>query len=268
MQIKAKTVLESKSMASANTTCKNNSWQNAGSMCTSSPKQTQISLQHAPPPPWTPPQRTHTTPRQPPHGASHKRLWWCWCWHFFNLVTPTGLFSNLRTACSETLMLRERKASMADRSLSSLTGELLLLATAAVAFTTFAARRLSGDGELRGTVGWPPRLVSTWRWFGSVEREYVMCGGGRRNHHPSTRPTWAGDQRSQATQRRGRVQTVGPQRSKGIGHMEGEGPGAMQEGSRMTRATPKTTTTTQHQTAGGRRGVKWGIERKKNKGEN
>lgn len=65
----------------------------------------------------------------------------------FELGYPTGLFSNLRTACSETLMLRERKASMADRSLSSLTGELLLLlATAAVAFTTFAARRLSGDG--------------------------------------------------------------------------------------------------------------------------
>lgn len=42
-------------------------------------------------------------------------------------------------------MLRDRKASMAVRSLSSLTGELLLLVTAAVAFTTFAARRLGGD---------------------------------------------------------------------------------------------------------------------------
>lgn len=46
-------------------------------------------------------------------------------------------------------MLRERKASMADRSLSSLTGELLLLATAAAAFATLAARRLGGD-ENRG----------------------------------------------------------------------------------------------------------------------
>lgn len=44
-------------------------------------------------------------------------------------------------------MLRERKASMADRSLSSLTGEPLLLATAAAAFATFAARRLSGDNQ-------------------------------------------------------------------------------------------------------------------------
>lgn len=43
---------------------------------------------------------------------------------------------------------------------------------------------------------------------------------------------------------------------------KGGGPGAMQEGSRMTRTTPKTTITTQHQTAGGRRGVKWRIERK------
>lgn len=63
----------------------------------------------------------------------------------FFVWLPRRLFSNLRTACSETLMLRERKASMADRSLSSLTGELLLLATAAAAFATFAARRLSGD---------------------------------------------------------------------------------------------------------------------------
>lgn len=71
---------------------------------------------------------------------------------------PRRLISNLRTACSETLMLRERKASMADRSLSSLTGELLLLATAAAAFATFAARRLGCDeyhGNGRGE--WAPR---------------------------------------------------------------------------------------------------------------
>lgn len=53
-------------------------------------------------------------------------------------------------------MLRERKASMAERSLSSLTGELLLLATGA-AFDTFAARRLGGEEHpwQRGTgQGW------------------------------------------------------------------------------------------------------------------
>lgn len=65
----------------------------------------------------------------------------------FFVWLPIRLFSNLRTACSETLMLRERKASMADRSLSSFTGELLLLATAAAAFATFAARRLGTHVE-------------------------------------------------------------------------------------------------------------------------
>lgn len=77
--------------------------------------------------------------------------------YFFALL-PSRFFSNLRTACSETLMLRERKASMADRSLSSLTGELLLLATGA-AFDTFAARRLGGEAypwqRVKGTgQGW------------------------------------------------------------------------------------------------------------------
>ena len=52
-------------------------------------------------------------------------------------------------------MLRERKASMADRSLSSFTGELLLLATAAAAFAIFAARRLGTHVEGRGErPGW------------------------------------------------------------------------------------------------------------------
>lgn len=119
-----------------------------------SPKQTdtQTFLQHAPPAPgvtWS------QTTQRPPNGPA-----WQWPdtpstipWrkqHMFGLLLffawlPRRLFSNLRTACSETLMLRERKASMADRSLSSLTGELLLLATAAAAFATFAARRLGGD---------------------------------------------------------------------------------------------------------------------------
>lgn len=174
------------------------------------------------------------TPRQPPHGASNKRLWWCWWWLvILTRFPPTGLLSNLRTACSETLMLRERNASMADRSLSSLTGELLLLATAAVAFTTFAARRLRKVGRPRVGVN----MAVVWE---CGAREYVMCGDGRRHHHhPSTRPTWAGDRRSRATQRRGRVQRVGPQRWKGISHMEREGPGAMQDGSRMTPTSPQ-----------------------------
>lgn len=48
------------------------------------------------------------------------------------------------------------------------------------------------------------------------------------------------------------------------GHQShGKGGARSNAGSRMTRTTPKTTTTTQHQTAGGRRGVKWGIERNK-----
>lgn len=48
----------------------------------------------------------------------------------------------LRTACSDTLMLRERKASMADRSFSSLTGELALW----LCFATLAVLKLPGRG--------------------------------------------------------------------------------------------------------------------------
>lgn len=209
------------------------------------------------------PMKPHDTPSTTPWSEQQTFVVVLVVTCYFHVVTPTGLFSNLRTACSETLMLRERNASMADRSLSSLTGELLLLATAAVAFTTFAARRLSGDGELRGKAGRPRVGINMAVVWECGARECVMCGDGRRYHHPSTRPTWAGDQRSQATQRRGRVQRVGPQRWKGISHMEREGPGAMQEGSRKTPTSPNTTTTTQHQTAGGRRGVKWRIERNK-----
>lgn len=196
----------------------------------------------------------------------------------FSVWLPRRFFSNLRTACSETLMLRERKASIADRSLSSLTGELLLLATAAAAFATFAARRLGGD--VRGQGEWAP----CW-WLGGGGSERVghrKRGGGLGVWRESlwcmevyqevagiiTRVTWGGDQRPHATQRGGRVHRVRPQRSKGRGHRGREGPGAMQEGSRMTRPPPKTTTTTQHQITGGRRGVKWRIERNKKQGEN
>lgn len=88
----------------------------------------------------TPP-KTDNDPR--PH-QSHEESSKCLGCYWFLFCYPEGS-SNLRTACSETLMLRERKASMAERSLSSLTGELLLLATAAAAFATFAARKLSGE---------------------------------------------------------------------------------------------------------------------------
>lgn len=91
-------------------------------------------------------------------------------------------------------MLRERNASMADRSLSSFTGELLLLATAAAAFATFAARRLgrrwvpmpkggqeSGPGLVTGHgCGGSERGGSSGlrRWFGSNGGR--VCGVRRR----------------------------------------------------------------------------------------
>lgn len=47
--------------------------------------------------------------------------------------------------------------------------------------------------------------------------------------------------------------------------MEREGPGAMQEGSRMTPTTPNTTTTTQQEAGGGSNEE---LKETKNKGEN
>lgn len=87
-------------------------------------------------------------------------------------------------------MLRERKASMADRSLSSLTGELLLLATIAAAFATFAARRLGGDegAGQNGVGGWSPGATGDqgahaaqrngWQGVGGATTE----GPGRHDH--------------------------------------------------------------------------------------
>lgn len=79
--------------------------------------------------------------------------------------------SNLRTACSETLMLRQRNASMAERSRNSFTGEPLLLPAAA--FATLGARWLGdasvhGEGERVPGQGWH-RGGSSRRgqWFGS-----------------------------------------------------------------------------------------------------
>lgn len=112
-------------------------------------------------------------------------------------------------------MLRERNASMADRSLSSLTGELLLLATAAVAFTTFAARRLRKSGRPR--VGVNMAVVwecgareqrDVWRWSeasspkhqtnmsrwptvtGHTEERRGTEGGGHKGERASV--TWKG----------------------------------------------------------------------------
>lgn len=156
-------------MSSVNTACKSISKLKTKSTsmiaAQNKPKEvdTQTFLQHAPPtlevfgnkPPNTRPPAPHDndpTPWQPSHGGSNQEVFG---FLFFDSL-PRRLFSNLRTACSETLMLRERKASMAERSLSSLTGELLLLATTAAAFATFAARRLGGDeyhGEGRGEMG-------------------------------------------------------------------------------------------------------------------
>lgn len=185
-----------------------------------SPKRnnTQTFLQHAPPTPgssWKPPNGPIWQWPDTPSTISWRKQQMFGVLLLIFAWLPRGLFSNLRTACSETLMLRDRKASMADRSLSSLTGELLLLVTAAVAFTTFAARRLGGDGyPCRGAKWGGSELVITrwwWWWlFGSVEGEYVACGGGCRNRHPSTRATWASDQRPHAT-----CHTVGRQGTQG-----------------------------------------------------
>lgn len=132
---------------SANTTCKNNSWQNVNSTCMKAAHyehQFSFSMHH--PLPGNHPMDPHDTPSTTPWSEQQNIVVVSVVIFFFFFSVTQRIFPNLRTACSETLMLRERKASMADRSLSSLTGELLLLVTAAVAFTTFAARRLSGDG--------------------------------------------------------------------------------------------------------------------------
>ena len=140
----------------------------------------------------TDPHDNDPMPHQPSHGGSNKvfRLLLVY------VLLPRRFFSNLRTACSETLMLRERKASMAERSLSSLTGELLLLATAAAAFAIFAARRLGGDEHpwkrawggvtvALGSMGFIVGVAVVWEY----ERE--KCGfqskpEDNRNHHPSS----------------------------------------------------------------------------------
>lgn len=115
----------------------------------------------------TPAQRTHITMTLHPinHPMEEATSVWVVVVLFCFFVWLPIRLSNLRTACSETLMLRERKASMADRSLSSLTGELLLLATAAAAFATFAARRLGGDGyPWRRVRENGPRSAIRWQW--------------------------------------------------------------------------------------------------------
>lgn len=154
-------------------------------------------------------------------------------------------------------MLRERKASMAERSLSSLTGELLLLATAAAAFAIFAARRLGGEEHpwkraeggvtvALGRFGFIVGVEVVWKY----ERE--KCGfqskpEDSRNHHPSTRATWAGHRRNTHA-------GVGIRSTKVKGQVSHDG-GRNQEqcrkGPGWHNHPPKITTTTQHQIVGG-----------------
>lgn len=132
-------------------------------------------------------------------------------------------------------MLRERKASIADRSLSSLTGELLLLATAAAAFATFAARRLGGEEyprqRARGT-------GQGWRYGGSEGHHEGGSGLGvwgeecglnvyqeaagviTRAPEQCEQVMWSNMPRTGGG---GRVQRTWPQRSKGRRHMRGGG---------------------------------------------
>lgn len=88
----------------------------------------------------------------------------------------------LRTACSDTLMLRERKASMADRSFRSLTGEFAL----GPCFATLVVRKLP-RGQTRSGVrqdkvmtkeDWGENLrhiLTTSAWVDGGVRLVVEC---------------------------------------------------------------------------------------------
>lgn len=87
----------------------------------------------------------------------------------------------LRTACSDTLMLRERKASMADRSFRSLTGEFAL----GPCFTTLVVRKLP-RGQTRSGVrqhnvvtregrGGIWGILTTSAWVDGGVRSVVEC---------------------------------------------------------------------------------------------
>lgn len=186
-------------------------------------------------PPMTP-RRTHLTPHQPSHGGSNKCLS-CYCWFVFFVFAslPRRFFSNLRTACSETLMLRERKASMAERSLSSLTGELLLLATDAAGFATFPARRLGTEvGNTLGGKG--VGCHDDGSGLGAIVEGVVFQKYTRRQQesspeHRSNTSSWRG---ANATQGKGRRAGHRAQTSK-----EGRGQEQCGGGSRMTQPPPK-----------------------------
>lgn len=121
-------------------------------------------------------------------------------------------------------MLRERKASMAERSLSSLTGELLLLATDAAGFATFPARRLVAEvGNTLGGKG--VGCHDDGSGLGAIVEGvgfFKSTPGDSRNHHPSTAATRAVD--GGRTPRRGGGEEGGARRTDIKG---GEGPGAM-----------------------------------------
>lgn len=109
----------------------------------------------------------------------------------------------LRTACSETLMLRERKASMADRSFSSLMGELLL----GPCFATLAARRLPVEvvGEREREQG------GRVQGRGDVERDVMVTPPNKTGRQTDRRGV---TQRQQGV-RRGRE-------AMGVGHSGGD----------------------------------------------
>ncbi len=84
----------------------------------------------------------------------------------------------LRTACSDTLMLRERKASMADRSFRSLTGEFAL----GPCFATLVVRKLPRGQTRSGVrqhnvvrVGGNLGHLTTSAWVDGGVRLVVEC---------------------------------------------------------------------------------------------
>ncbi len=95
------------------------------------------------------------------------------CWV---LRWPKMLY--LRTACSDTLMLRERKASMADRSFRSLTGEFAL----GPCFATLVVRKLPRGQTRSGVrqhnvvrVGGNLGHLTTSAWVDGGVRLVVEC---------------------------------------------------------------------------------------------
>lgn len=88
------------------------------------------------------------------------------------LMLPKMLY--LRTACSDTLMLRERKASMADRSFRSLTGEFAL----GPCFATLVVRKLPRGQTRSGVRQGKVVTKESWGEFGAYFNHVGMGGWG------------------------------------------------------------------------------------------